>query len=313
MRSTGRSATGGPSPVSPAHLLSVTAIFESLVAEIEAAAGRARRGARPVRPRTRRAPRRRHRRARLPRAEICAGPPAGAGHRPRRRPRRRSGRAVGERRSEPTAWMRRRSPARTSWCTPPRRPRAAMPNISATPSTPRATCCVPCTRRGVTRLVLVSSLSVLEPPPHPVGAPGRADAAPGDPRALGAYTWGKCLQEELVDREAPALGIATRIIRPGALIDWRDPALPGLMGRRLFGRWHLALGRPGLPIAVCGLDRCAEAIAWCAAHFDEAPPILNLVDTALGHARRGVVARLRAVAGTRAGCSGCPSACWPPA
>ena len=80
---------------------------------------------------------------------------------------------------------------------------------------------------------------------------------PRDPRRFGAYTWGKCLQEELVEREAAALGIATRIIRPGALVDSDDPSLPGLMGRRLFGRWHLGLGAPRLPIAVCEVMRAA--------------------------------------------------------
>jgi hypothetical protein len=53
------------------------------------------------------------------------------------------------------------------------------------------------------------------------------------------------------------------------------------MGRRLFGRWHLALGRPGMPMAVCDVDRCAEVIAWCATHFDEAPPVVNLFDPAV--------------------------------
>jgi nucleoside-diphosphate-sugar epimerase len=146
---------------------------------------------------------------------------------------------------------------------------------------------------GVSRLVLVSSLSVLEPPRTAWDRQDEGTPHPRDARPLGAYTWGKCGQEELVTREAPALGIATRIVRPGALIDWRDPILPGLMGRRLLGRWHLALGRPGLPIPVCGLDRCAEAIAWCAAHFDEAPPVLNLFDPALA-TRGAVLARLRA-------------------
>jgi hypothetical protein len=100
------------------------------------------------------------------------------------------------------------------------------------------------------------------------------------------------LQEALVEREAAALGIATRIVRPGALIDWSEPELPGLMGRHLFGRWHMGLGRSTLPIPVCEVGRCAEAIAWCAMHFDEAPPIVNLVDPALT-TRGAVVARLR--------------------
>ena len=65
------------------------------------------------------------------------------------------------------------------------------------------------------------------------------------------------------------------------------------MGRRLFGRWHLGLGRPGLPIAACDVERCAEAIAWCAAHFDEAPAIVNVFDPAVP-TRGALVARLRA-------------------
>ena len=43
------------------------------------------------------------------------------------------------------------------------------------------------------------------------------------------------------------------------------------MGRRLFGRWHLGLGRPQLPIAVCDVEQCAGAMAWCVTHFEEAP------------------------------------------
>jgi predicted dehydrogenase/nucleoside-diphosphate-sugar epimerase len=133
---------------------------------------------------------------------------------------------------------------------------------------------------GVRRLVHVSSLSVIEPPRgrerQHEGTPRPDDAHP-----YGPYTWGKCAQEEILQREASALGIETRIIRPGALVDPQDPEFPGLMGRRLFGRWHLGLGRPGLPIAVCDVDRCADAIAWCVRHFDEAPPVVNLLDPSI--------------------------------
>lgn len=145
---------------------------------------------------------------------------------------------------------------------------------------------------GVKRLVLVSSLSVLRPPRTPWERQDERTPRPRDPRPFGAYTWGKCLQEELVEREAVSFGIATRIIRPGALMDWRDAVLPGLMGRRLFGRWHLGLGRPQLPIAVCGVEHCAEAIAWCAAHFDEAPAVVNLLDPSIA-TRGDLAARLR--------------------
>jgi nucleoside-diphosphate-sugar epimerase len=141
---------------------------------------------------------------------------------------------------------------------------------------------------GVSRLVLVSSLSVLRPPCSPWERQDERTPRPASPHRFGPYTWGKCLQEELVEREAAALGIVTRIVRPAALLDASEPTLPGLMGRRLFGRWHLGLGRPGLPIAVCDVARCAEVIAWCAAHFDQAPPVVNLFDARV--ATRGSLA-----------------------
>jgi nucleoside-diphosphate-sugar epimerase len=146
---------------------------------------------------------------------------------------------------------------------------------------------------GVSRLVLVSSLSVLRPPRTGWEKQDEHTPRPKDSRPLGPYTWGKCLQEELVVNEAAAHGISTRIVRPGALIDWREPALPGLMGRRLIGRWHLGLGRPALPIAVCDVARCAEAIAWVAEHFDDVPAVVNLFDPAV-RTRGLLVRRLRA-------------------
>ena len=145
---------------------------------------------------------------------------------------------------------------------------------------------------GVRRLVLVSSLSVLRPPRRPWERQDEQTPRPLDPRPFGPYTWGKCAQEELVEREAAQLGIETRIIRPGALVDFDDPLLPGLMGRRLFGRWHLGLGRPQLPIAVCDVKQCAEAIAWCATHFEQAPPVAHVIDPALT-TRGAFLARLR--------------------
>ena len=144
----------------------------------------------------------------------------------------------------------------------------------------------------VTRLVLVSSLSVLRPPRTPWECQDERTPRADDARALGPYVWGKSQQEALVEREGPALGIQIRIVRPGALIDWNDPELPGLMGRRLFGRWHLGLGRPWLPIAVCDVDRCATAIAWCATHFNEAPAVVNLFDPS-SSTRGAVLERLR--------------------
>src|SRR6185437_13732173 len=49
--------------------------------------------------------------------------------------------------------------------------------------------------------------------------------------------------ERLVGAEASRLGIETRVLRPAALVDWTNPDMPGLVGRRLFGAWHLGFGR----------------------------------------------------------------------
>jgi predicted dehydrogenase/nucleoside-diphosphate-sugar epimerase len=140
---------------------------------------------------------------------------------------------------------------------------------------------------GVARLVYVSSLSVLRPPKTPRERQDeRTPLAPPGARELGSYAWGKCEAERLVAGEAARLGIDTRILRPAALIDWAKPEIPGLIGRRLFGRWHLGFGRPGLPFAVCEVGCAAAVVAWCTERFDGAPPIVNLIDDGIDTRRR---------------------------
>jgi predicted dehydrogenase/nucleoside-diphosphate-sugar epimerase len=132
------------------------------------------------------------------------------------------------------------------------------------------------------RLVYVSSLSVLQPPRTPWERQDeRTPLARPDAREFGAYAWGKTEAERLVAAEALGGGIETRVLRPAALVDLSNPEIPGLLGRRLFGRWHLGLGRPRLPLAVCEVSQAAAAVAWCAEHFDEAPPVVNLIDDAI--------------------------------
>ncbi len=132
---------------------------------------------------------------------------------------------------------------------------------------------------GLAKLVYVSSLSVLRPPRMPwEHLDERTPLAPPDARQFGAYAWGKTEAERVVGTEAVPLGIQTRILRPAALLDWTNPELPGFVGRQLFGRWHLGLGRPGLPFPACEVGRAAAVVAWCAAEFDAAPPVINLCD-----------------------------------
>jgi predicted dehydrogenase/nucleoside-diphosphate-sugar epimerase len=145
----------------------------------------------------------------------------------------------------------------------------------------------------VRHLVHVSSISVLRPP-RPFWE-RQAEQTPLAPRPdrLGPYTWGKCGAEELVAAAQERGEIEARILRPAALIDWTHLEVPGLLGRRLFGRWHLGLGRPGLPFAICDVETAAAAVAWCADRFDKAPPIVNLIDPAI-RTRRQLLDRFRA-------------------
>jgi predicted dehydrogenase/nucleoside-diphosphate-sugar epimerase len=284
-------AEGAPSPVSPAHLLRVTALFETLVDALQAETRRSKpvtAGARPG--------------GTAPVTVVTgAGGFLGA-EIARALPRVRGvGRGANPEDPNVQEWVRADLScglAAEALAGAPVVVHAAAETVGSYGAHQRNT--IDATRNllhamhaaGCSRLVLVSSLSVLRPPRTPWERQDERTPRPKDPARLGSYVWGKCLQEELVEREAPALGIATRVIRPGALLDGREPALPGLMGRRLFGRWHLALGRPGLPMAVCDVERCAEAIAWCATHFDEAPPVVNLFDPEVT-TRGGLVARLQ--------------------
>jgi predicted dehydrogenase/nucleoside-diphosphate-sugar epimerase len=135
---------------------------------------------------------------------------------------------------------------------------------------------------GVSRLVYVSSLSVLRPPRTPWEEQNEGTPlTEPDERQYGPYVWGKSNAERIVHTHASALGVETRIIRPGALVDWENPDPPGLLGRRLFGPWHLGFGRPALPLPVVEVGKAAAVVAWMVAEFAEAPRVLNLLDPAL--------------------------------
>jgi len=87
--------------------------------------------------------------------------------------------------------------------------------------------------------------------------------------------------EALVAAAQRSGDIEARIVRPAALMDWDHIEFPGLLGRRLFGRWYLGLGRPGLPFAICDVRRAGAVIAWCAERFKEAPRIVNLIENGI--------------------------------
>jgi nucleoside-diphosphate-sugar epimerase/predicted dehydrogenase len=145
---------------------------------------------------------------------------------------------------------------------------------------------------GVRRLVHISSISVVRPPRGYGEVQSESTPTADDAQTLGAYTWGKCASETLLMQRAAAGGIPVRVVRPAALTDRRRPELPGLAGKRLFGRWHLFLGRPSHAFAACDVDLAADAIAWYVECFDEAPPIVNLLDPSI-QSRESLIRQLR--------------------
>lgn len=134
---------------------------------------------------------------------------------------------------------------------------------------------------GLHRLVYVSSISVLRPPRSAWERQTEVTPLATNAERLGPYTWGKCGAEALVTAAHERGEIVARIVRPAALIDLEDIDVPGLVGRRLFGRWHLGFGRPGLPFAACDVGIAAAAIAWIAQQFADAPTVVNLMDPAI--------------------------------
>jgi nucleoside-diphosphate-sugar epimerase len=144
----------------------------------------------------------------------------------------------------------------------------------------------------VSQLVYVSTISVLRVPQAFWEVQTEATPLATDAERLGPYTWGKVAAEDLVAAAHARGEIQTHIVRPAALIDWAHIDFPGLLGRRLFGRWHLGLGRPGLPFAVCEVGQAAGVVAWCADRFADAPPVINLLDPAI-RTRADLLRRLR--------------------
>ena len=131
---------------------------------------------------------------------------------------------------------------------------------------------------GVSKLIHVSSIVTIALPKDEKEPQTEATPLSPNPEYLGPYTWGKTVSERIVIDEASDYGVTAKIVRPGAIIDWAEPEVPGLVGKRLFGRWHLGLGRPEDPFGIYDVEEAGELLAWMAEHFETVPPILHVND-----------------------------------
>lgn len=142
---------------------------------------------------------------------------------------------------------------------------------------------------GIKRLVHVSSLAVL------AQGDGRpiADTQPLEPNSKGSgpYVWGKLESERLAVRLGQELGISVKVIRPGALVDYRDFDPPGRLGKRV-GNVFIAVGSSNDRLGVVDVSFAGRFFAWMIDAWDEVPTPLNLLDPVLP-TKRALLDQLR--------------------
>jgi predicted dehydrogenase/nucleoside-diphosphate-sugar epimerase len=134
---------------------------------------------------------------------------------------------------------------------------------------------------GVKQVVHVSSLAVLAGRGEPI-----SEQTPllADSRSRGPYVWGKLESEKIALRLATELGVAVKVVRPGALVDYASIDPPGRLGRRV-GNLFVAVGSPRDRLGVTSVEMCAEVIGWMCENFDRAPEVVNLLDPDLPEKR----------------------------
>jgi predicted dehydrogenase/nucleoside-diphosphate-sugar epimerase len=142
---------------------------------------------------------------------------------------------------------------------------------------------------GVGRVVQVSSVAVLA---RTTGALGDESPLEPDARGQGPYVWGKLESERRAVDLGNELGLSVKVVRPGALVDYRDFDPPGRLGKRL-GPVFIAVGAPGHRLGTTDVRFCAAALAWMVNQWDEAPRTINLLDPE-SPTKRALLQRLRA-------------------
>ena len=128
---------------------------------------------------------------------------------------------------------------------------------------------------GITHFIHVSSLAVLAKGTiEPIG-----DNHPLEPdtKGSGPYVWGKLESERLAVQLGKELGIAVKVVRPGALVDYRDFEPPGRLGKRL-GNFFVAVGSPHDTLGVADVGFSGRFLAWMTDTWDSVPSPLNLLD-----------------------------------
>ena len=142
---------------------------------------------------------------------------------------------------------------------------------------------------GIRHFVHVSSLAVL------AQGNGRSigDDHPLEPdsKGSGPYVWGKLESERLAMQLGKDLGVSVKIVRPGALVDYRDFDPPGRLGKRL-GNIFVAVGSSRDRLGVVDVGFAGRFLGWMTDAWDDVPSPLNLLDP-VSPTKRELLNRLR--------------------
>jgi predicted dehydrogenase/nucleoside-diphosphate-sugar epimerase len=143
-----------------------------------------------------------------------------------------------------------------------------------------------------TRLVHISSVAVLKPGREVGGIVDESTPIDSGNLGRGPYVWGKAESELLATRLGAERGLAVKVIRLGPLVDYAEFQPPGRLGREL-GPVFVAMGPKRKALSVCDIRTAGRVIRGYLRAWDEAPPVVNLVE-APAPTRRELVDRLRA-------------------
>jgi len=132
-------------------------------------------------------------------------------------------------------------------------------------------------RNGVKKFINISSIAVHTPSSVVSGAIKEDSPVDKGNIGRGPYVWAKLEAETLVAEACNKHGIAHKTIRLGPLVDFQHFTPPGRLGREV-GTLYVAMGSSRSALSVCDVKTASNVIRSYIENFNEAPPVLNLVE-----------------------------------
>ncbi|MBM9605724.1 Gfo/Idh/MocA family oxidoreductase [Desulfopila inferna] len=132
-------------------------------------------------------------------------------------------------------------------------------------------------RAKIKKIINISSIAVLKPGGKGPGGLSEASPVDYDNLGRGPYVWGKASAEKMLADSASRYGVESRTIRLGPLVDYADFTPPGRLGREI-GPLYVAMGNRKSTISLCDVHTASAVIQYYIDSFEEAPPLLNLVE-----------------------------------